>query len=832
VRLAVRRLRATPLFTLFATLSLALAIGVTTAAYSVIDSVWWRPLGIPEADTLVVVTAAGPASRVGWRAAISQPDFQDLRAELHGFSRLAASEPFYKTFTVDRAVLSVQGEAVSGDYFPTVGVRMFLGRPLVAGDDNPQATPVIVLSYDFWKADLGGDASVVGRTVRLGVTQFVVVGVAAKGFYGLTDQPGVASDCWVALSAATSALGAAQGASPGEPRDRHQISVIGRMRPGYSVTQAALELAAIGRRLDAAFPIMRPGSPGGVPRSTPRQWSAETLSALHTSASSIQASIGVAILVLVGVVLAIASTNLANLMAGRSSARGPELAVRRALGASRWRLIREQCAESFIIAMLGGGLAILMARALLVACTLDVPFSRTRVIRLQPQMDPAVLVVAAIAVISSLVVFGLLPALELTRTNLRHRLPSDGVSRRGQWRKRQRLLIGQVAASTALFLIAAICVKVIARESAHDPGFDLPHLAIGVTNFGSLHWSEARTRGLIQRVDALAQAERGFEAVALASGAPVGLIITPLCQVGKTDNSLVNRGAGVEGQVLASTPEVFRTLGIPIIRGRGFDAHDTSDVAGVIVLSARTARELFGSVDVVGRAVHYRGAVNAADTRTVKTLRVIGIAQDTDTEVLLSRKLGTVYVPLAQQYEPWLAVIGRTTGDPGPMVPALTQIVHEADPDLTIFSSGTGPLMMSGQYVLVRIVGASAGALAALGLVLTMVGLYGTLSDIVTGRTRELGVRMALGATEWRIRWATVADGLRPIAWGLAGGLGLGILGRGAARVIYAGVGISVIDWTAFSLAAIPIVLGAIMASYLPARRASRIDPSTALRDY
>jgi predicted permease len=830
LRLALRRRRATPIFTVFAVVSLALGLGVTTGVYSVVDALLWQPVGIPDVAHLVVITAR-PVTYPAWQPALSEPDFVDLRASLGTTPSLAASTPVYESVNLGGITEALLAEAVSGNYFDTVGVRAVFGRTIQPADDRADAEPVVVLAYDFWRAKTGADASVVGRTILVGSQPAVVVGVASAGFTGLHQRFGSNSDGWIALAMRDHLRTVTAGAPTAARRDHLEMTVFARLSVDQPVERVAAEVEGRGRAMDAAVPLLRRQTVDGPLVPTPRRWSATTMAAITSQDSTATGSVGAGIIALVGLVLIVACTNLANLMLGRGTSRQHECAVRLALGASRWRLVREQFMESVILAVFGGGGALLVARFLLQLFTTDLPLSGNRIITLQPHLNAATVVAAAVALVASLVVFGLGPAMQLAASSLRERLAGEAAQGSVKWRTRRSLIAWQVTISTALIVIAAVSVRVIVAEALHDPGFDLSHLALAVPDFWSQHWDEARGRRTIDAIESAARAERGFRAVAVSSGTPLGLTIRQFCQLAATDQPLRDRRDGTEAGLMVATPGIFQTLGVPLARGRGFDERDTSATTPVIVVSGHVARAIFGSIDVVGRRVLYRGTFNTLDTKTIKTLEIVGVAGDTDTQSLYDRSLGSVYIPLAQQYEASLVLIGRTSGDPSTMVKAFAAIGRKADPDLPIAFASTGPLMLTGAYVLLRVVAWLSAGLAVLALGLAMIGLYGVLSHLVTRRTREIGIRLALGAGTRQVRWMIVLDGLRPVWAGLVLGIGLGVLARLVLRAVYVGANISPIDPFAFGIAVATLLTAGLIACGLPARRASRVDPNVALRE-
>jgi putative ABC transport system permease protein len=607
-----------------------------------------------------------------------------------------------------------------------------------------------------------------------------------------------------------------------EDRDRRPLTVLGRLSAGRTAQTAAVELAAIAGRLDMAFPVHNVLQDGRR-QAVPRQWSGARLTDPDLDAPPVR--LDLLILALVGLVLIVACTNLANLMLARGTMRQHEIAVRRALGASRWRLVRELCAEGVIIALLGGFAALLVTRVLLVLMTVDLPIPRGT-FSLEPRLNVQALMVASSALLFSLLVFGLEPAVQLTKKTVAADLvATTGMASPPRSRRQRTLIRWQVAISTCFFLVAAILARVILAELGSDPGIALNRLALATVHFTFQGWDETRARRALDVALAAARREPVIQTVSASSGMPFGLNMTPFAELSTPDKPIV-RGRRYEGgQLLASTPEIFRTLGVEIVRGRAFDVRDDAGARPVAVISEHGARLLFGSADAVGRGM----LAQVWGRPPVKTFTVVGVARDTDTGRRLWRTDATVYVPLAQHYEPNLALAARTNGDPAAAARILQMAVRQADPDLSTGTAGPATILLAPQVVAARVGGMLAAALGLLTLTLAMVGLYGVQSHIVGRRTREVGVRMALGATERQIEWIVLREGFTPVLQGLVLGLMFGVLARLGLRAIIASA-IEIFDPIAFSVIPVVLFTAAFFACYMPARRAARADPNVALR--
>ncbi len=597
------------------------------------------------------------------------------------------------------------------------------------------------------------------------------------------------------------------------------------------VETVAAEVSAIGTKLDAAFPIDMRRREDTAAQVMPRGWSVRTLKAVNKEAASQFVRGGAVITAIVSLVLVVACTNLANLVLARGASRRHELAVRRALGASRARLLAEQLAESLWLAAMGSAGAIVVTRVLLIWFTgALLPISQGAVVQLDPQVDISTLVLAGASVLAALIVFGLAPAIQLTRVQLQPLLMAEAGSSGQRWRTRRTLIAVQVMISLSFFLMAAFAVRIVQSERARPSGVDVDRLAMGMLNFYLPPWNEPLAREAIDRLMAMAPAEPGLESVAVMSGMPFGTTYTPGADVTPADKPfLPGREGYAFAPLIAATPSVFTTLGVPIVRGRGFDARDMPGGQPVAVVSAMTARQLFGTTDVLGREFLWRSKTNPSD-RTVHTLTVIGVAGDTDSQQRGSRRSGVVYVPLVQHYESGLALVGRTSGDPAGLVVTLKTLAQHADPDLVVARASTATLAVTGLYVLVDVASRLAGWLALVALVLGMFGLFGVLSHVVSRRTREMGLRLALGAEPRQIRLLVIRDGLQPVASGLT----MGYLIAGVMRLVIRSAydsPLTAADAVVFLLAPLPIILAALIACYWPARRASRVEPNVALRD-
>ena len=829
-----RRLWATPAFSLFAVLSLALGVGVTTAIYSVIISITRNGIVLPNADRVGIIVGTDPnsPSRKTFRSLISRADLDDVSQLSLPLQPLATSAAFYQSLTDDELSEAVSGEAVSGNYFSLLGVAPASGRLIQPADD---ATPVrvAVLSHRFWRTRFQANPSIAGHIIRIGGEPFEIVGVAAEGFGGLSNRLQSFTSIWVPLSSTT--MFPSQASPPKDPSDRRrrQLTVFGLMPDPSAITSVSQAVTAAGKNLDAAFPIEIRQTPASAPETLPRAWSVRTLADVNNEMDSQFFKFEAVVTAIVGLVLVVACTNLANLILARGASRSHELAVRRALGASRVRLVLEQMSESWLLAVLGSIGAVVVMRLLLHWFSgASLPIGEASVIQLDPQLDWTTLVLAGVSMFASLIVFGLAPAIQLTRAQVRPSLASEGGSTGHlRWRTRRTLIAVQVMISLSFFLMAAFAVEIVRSQRGRPMGVDVDRLAIGLLNFQLPPWDETLARQAVDRLMTAAESQPNLDAAAVSSGMPFGTNYTPRADLTTMEKPfLAGREDYTFASLIAATPSVFTTLGVPIVRGRGFDARDLDGATPVAVLSELAAKQLFGTSDVLGRSFFMRNNFDRSDATAVHTLTVIGLSADTNPPGRQNRQSGVVWVPLAQHFEPLLALVGRTSGDPASLVPVLKTLGTRADPRLVVDRPETAALAITGVYVLMDDVSRLAGGLASLALVLGMAGLFGVLSHIVARRTRELGVRLALGADPRAIRWLVVRDGLQPVVSGLLMGFLIALAVRLLLRSAYASP-ITLTDLAIFVLAPLPIVAAALVACYWPAKRASNVHPNVALRE-
>src|SRR5262245_11029255 len=818
LRYAVRRLVATPLFTVFAVLSLAAGIGVTTAFYSVVRAIFLREDDVRDPDRVAIVIS--PSDSLTDTAALSGPDLDDLRAAQRSFSAVSGWTPARVPIVTPSTTEIVAAEAVDGAYFAALGVRPLFGRA-IDDDDDRRGAAVAVLSHRLWHARFGSRRDVVGGTVRIAGRPFEVIGVAPPEFDGLTAPRGLrifGAALWIPLH--VDAVGPRVA-----PRDVRRLRVFGRLAPGVTIGAASAELGSIAARLDTSFP---PPPHLRQARWLDRAWSARSMTAPN-EIERVFNRLAYTLIVIVGLVLVVACTNLSNLVLARGTTRQQELAVRCALGASRWRLMREQLTESVLLAAAGGAASYLIFRSLQLLFDIEfgfsMPFGGRTTLTIHPELDTRAVAIAVGSLLVSLVVFGVEPAFQLTRTrDVRGEL-ANGAAGATRTLRHRMLLRWQVAISAGFFIIATMFVKYTVAEARHASGLDMDRFAIATVNFETQHWDEARAQRTLDRVLEEARTEGAIESTSMSTGMPFGAagpLRLALAMPGTT-----NAAAFLSTFGIGATPTFFHTIGVPIVRGRGFTDGDHAGAAPVVVLSEFTARTIFGSADAVGREVLLRGL---APSRAEELATVVGIARDTDVGSMFGPPRALAYVPFAQRRDPFVAIAVRASGGTAGAVRALQQALRRADPDLAVDALGTARDVLAAPFVLLRGMGTGALALGGLTLLLAMVGLFGIQSHIVATPTREIGVRISFGASRGQIQRMILRSGSLPVLEGLAIGLLIGIAGRGVLRYYMEIRDVAIVDVWMLAVVPVPLVLAGLCACLLPARRAASVDPSVALR--
>ena len=806
VRYGLRVLLKTPAFSLVAVVSLALGIGLNTAIFSIVNAVLIRPLPVVKQQ-----------NRLVWlRAPISYPDYLDYRNQAHSFAGMSAV-----TGTQDFSIASgnepelVKGEYVTGNYFDVLGVGASLGRVFVAEDEKSQ-TPVVILSEHLWRTRFASDSNIVGRQISLNGFGFTVVGVMPRNFIG--TEVGLNRELWLPLSMhrLLNPPGIGRVADPGtdrfENRNSHWLAVFALLKPEVSRESAGSELTEVARRVAQNYQ-------GKVNEETLR--SVQLLGMSGGMDPRDQQEVlpvaGIAMGV-VALVLLIACANIASLLLARAAIRRRETAIRQALGASRRRLIRQWLTESVLLGIAGGAIGLILAvwaNQLLVSQLQSTPLSA-----LEFGLDYRVLAFTFVVSAATGIVFGLAPAIQASCLNIVVALKSDALKASGAHRSylRNAFVTVQLILSVVLLVGSGLFIRALQRASSIDPGFTVDRALLAPIDLGLLRYG--KTEGRVFYTDLLAriQAQPGVEQATLVRFPQMGSSFAQF-QVHAEGSDGASEGMSTGFNVVG--PNYFKTMGTALLRGREFTEADREAATGIAILNETLAARLWPNEDVLGKRLSVTGPKGPF-------LEVVGVVRDSKYQTLGETPHSYVYLPLEQSYDPKMTLVVRTTSEPRALAPVVREQIRALNANLPIADVQTLRDQIELTLFPSRIAAWTLGGFGLLALLLAGIGIYGVVSYGAAQRTREIGVRMALGAKEGDVLRLVLWDGLLVIGAGLAIGLSLA---AAATRLIVAFLyGVGATDPLTFVI--VPLLLGvvALVASYIPARRAVKVDPLVALR--
>ncbi len=801
LKFAVRTLLSNPAFTAGALVTLALGIGVNSTIFTLANAMLLRPMGVVQAPS-ELVWISGFWRDTGRTTGMSYPEFVDYAARADGpFSALLAFGPTSFSVAGGTEPVRVRGQLVTGSYFSALGVGAWLGRVLGASDDMAGADPHVVLGYRLWKRRFGGDPEVLRKPLTINGQPFVVVGIAPDGFAG--PERVETADLWVPI-AALPRINSGQAKWLNEPRTLW-LRVMGRLRPGTTVEQAAPVIATIAEGIERAHPD-----------------SARNRTAtLDSAASGVRPSdrgellpIAGLLLTVTALVLLIACANVANLVLARGTARSLELGVRTALGATRGRLVRQLLIECLLLGVCAAVLAVLLSfwgADLLAAQLSEADFAG-----LVAAPDARVMLFTALIACGSVCVFGLVPALTATRGALLPRLRETAAAGGRRSRLQGTFVVAQLSLSLVLLLAAGLSLRALQKASAIDLGFNPQHLYTASYDLVLQNYPEARRdnfrRSLRERIGALP----GVTSAAIANLPPLsGTMVSTVA------SSTGDEGGPVEARTYMNAvgPGYFSTLELPIIRGRAITDEDGRGAPQAAVVNETLARQLWGNGDPLGRSVRLDD----------DTLRVVGVARNSKYDEATEDPRAFLYLSLAQHSTiDRETVLVRTAAAPALIAAAVQAQLRALDPSLPVFDARTFDDVLKLRADKQRGLSALFAAFGLVALLLAALGLYGVMAYAVARRTREMGVRLALGATPAQVIRLVAGDGLRLALTGVVVGSLLAIpLGQILGALIF---GVEVADLAAFAATCALLVGVALAAALLPARRAARVDPIAALR--
>ncbi len=818
-RYALRWLLRSPGFAIVAILSLGVGIGCNTAIFAVVDALLLRPLPVREPSRLVDLYTSGADGDT--YSTNSLPDILDYREQKDVFAGVAGYSPMFAGVSRgDRARL-VLGEVVTGNYFTTLGVSARLGRTFLAGDDAPDAPRTVVLSNRYWQREFGGEPSAVGRTLRIRGQEFTVVGVLDDTFTGMV--PMLAPEIWVPVRFAEEVEPAGineivpspTGSSRLDRRGQRWLFVKARLAGGTSVEQARANVEVVAARLRAEHPQTNKDR-----RITVRP-TADTR--LHPEADKMLAWVVSGTMLAVGLVLVIACANVAGMLLARAAARQREIAIRLAVGAARGRLVRQLLTESLILGVLGAAVGVLLASwltRLLTTFQLPIPIALSLDLRLDARVMGFT---AGIALLTG-VLAGLAPALRATRANLVLDLKSDNAGSRAgrRWTMRDVLVVGQMAVTIVLLVTAGLLIRSLSAAQKANVGFATDGLSIVSADTGMLRYTPERSQQYWSEVARRIETIPGVKSVAIASRLPFSL------NFNRTNIAVPGRQKAADemGPSINSaniSPSYFATLGIGVLEGRPFSESDVPGDRRVAIVSEMFARTYWPNESAIGRTVYER-TLNSG-----RSFEVVGVVANHTLQTVGETPQPAIYFSTTQRPSGYNVIVARTAGDDGALVSRMRETLLGLEPDLLLMESQTMKGQMQGMLFPVRVAAVLVTAFSGLGLALAAVGLYGIIAFAVAQRTREIGIRMAIGARPATVVRLVLRRGLALAAVGLAIGSLLGAL---ATRIVAGALyGVSVADPVAWGAAAAVLLAAAMLANAIPAYRAVRIDPVRALRN-
>jgi predicted permease len=822
LRYALRGLRKSPMFTIVALLSLGLGIGANTAIFSLMDQALLRSLPVKQPEKLVLFSAKGPRrgqvnTSYGDVYTFSYPMYRDFRDHNPVFSGVLARFPISFSMSWHDQTERIYGDLVSGNYFDVLGVHAAIGRAFLPEDDStPGAHPVVMLSYGYWKRRFGADPGVLNQTIMLNAHPMTIVGIAQPGFQGV--GVGEAPDVFVPMMMRNQMSPLMNDL---ENRRSMWLNVFGRLKAGVSRQQAEAAMNTFWK------PILELEAKDlNFSQRVREQFLNRHLSLLEggKGISSTSAQISAAIIVLMGMVgflLLIACANVANLLIARATARQREISIRLAMGASRLRLIRQLLVESLLLALGGGMLGLLIAEWTGEALLKFLP-SDPSMMGISSQPDGRVLLFAlALSVITG-ILFGIFPSLQATKAELASTLKdqASGVVGGGlaHLRLRKSLVVTQVALSLMLLIGAGLFARSLYNVKNIDAGFHTDHLISFAVQPSLNGYDQERMRSLFERLQENIARLPGIRTSSMAE--------TALLAGDNEDTSIEIEGYHAKEDEDMNVnenkigPGFFATLGIPLLAGRDFTKADGAKAPLAVIVNERFAKHYFGDENPIGRRIRFR--------REKDSVEIVGVIRDGKIVSLREKPLRCIYLPYAQAQIGYITFYARTAQEPSAAAQMLRDEVRRQDPNLPIFNMKTMENQIDESLFMDRLVAALSASFGALATLLAAVGLYGVMAYMVVRRTREIGIRMALGADRREVLRLVMKE----VVVLAAVGIGIAVLASLAmGRLIQSQLlDVSARDPWVMAAATLALAVVALFAGFLPALRATRVDPLTALR--
>ena len=811
IRYGVRMLLKNPGVTVVAVITLAFGIGANTAIFSGVSAFLMRPLSVPNASELIRPMEVTEERDL--HDEMSYPDFLEYRNQATSFMGLAADDMIQAAIDSENQNDVIWGQAVSANYFDVLQVTPAMGRGFLPDEDKVVgASPVVVLSQSFWQRRLGSDVGIVGKTVQLNNRAYQVIGVAPEKFVG--TKFALALDFWVPISMAEELR-----RNPGllSERGSHWMNVIGRLKPGVSTAQASAEMTAIAARLNQAYPDNRANNTRAkVMYEVDGRF--EDLGGVFKSAGAIAMAI-------VGLILLIACANVANLMLARVAARRKEIGIRLALGANRARLIRQLLTESLLLSLLGGGLGLLLAFWVTDLMQGFVPILEYNIVNNFFAIDSRALIFTLVITLATGLIFGLAPAWQSSNPDvvpvLKGASEAAWQGKRGAFTLRNVLVVAQVSLSLVVLVCGGLFIKSFRKAQTMDPGFDNANGLILSLSPALIGYEAEQSRNFYRQAVERVSHVPGVDAVAFARMLPLGDSSNSNGPVLKEGETLARGSAGRNIMTTVVSPGYFNTMQIPFIEGRDFDDRDQPKTQRVIIINQRMAQLLWPGESAVGKRIFIGPDSHDA-------IEVVGVVKTGKYRNLAEDPKPFFYYSMGQLRPTTMAMIVRGSVDPRSLVGPIRGQIQEIDRRVPIFAVKTMSEHMTYALWAPNMAASFSLAFGVVAILLSAVGLYSVMAYIVSQRTREVGIRMALGADRTHVMKMITEQGMRLAAIGV--GIGL-VLALALAKLVSSLlIGVSGYDVPTFVL--VPALLAgvALVACYLPARRATKVDPLIALR--
>lgn len=819
VRFALRWLRKSPGFTLVAVASLAVGIGFNTALFAIVDALLFRPLPVAHPDRLVDVYTSSPSGGVGRYGTSSYPDYLDLKAGNAVFEDLIGYSPMFGAMNLGERSRLALGEIVTGNYFRVLGVDAAAGRTLLPEDAAPGAPRVAMISYRYWTRDLERRPDVVGQILKLRGNPYTIVGVAPRGFGGMT--PALAPELWVTTAAAmevepvgmNDVVPSPTGTTRLDRRGERWMFLKGRLKPGVTVAAAGANLEVVMARLAAAYPETDKDRHIAVKAGGDVH--------IHPAVDPLLTSIAFGLMLVVALVLLTACANVASMLLARASARQKEIGIRLAIGATRARLVRQLVTESLALSVVGAAAGVALAWGLLrvvESIRLPIPIPLAFDLRI----DARALLFTIGATVFAALAAGLVPALRASRPNLTADLRGEAVVATGigrRWTLRDGLVTAQMAMTALLLVVAALLTRSLIASEAARVGFEVDHLAVVSIDTGMLRYSSARSRQFFD--EALARVRRipGVQAAATATRVPFSINANTWDIWVPGRHRADQHGDTI--QVTSVSPDYFRTMGVPILQGRGFTDADTPDTPAVAIVNETMARRYWPGESAVGKTVRARGADGPE-------FQIVGVAADHKVTSVGEPPTPFLHLARTQRPGPYTCLIARTGGDAAALLREMRRTLLQLEPNIVFVENQTMEGEVETTLFPVRVGAWTVAGVGLTAMLLAAVGLYGVIAYSVARRTREIGIRLALGARPASVVGLVMRQGLALALVGLTIG---GLAAAGAARAIAGALyGVSIGDPVSWGTAVLVLFGVSLLANLVPARRAARVDPSEALR--